>query len=137
MFVKKSGSVSTYILGDLKPCVPVDVFVDGRTIHVERALFDTGADITVLNPSRVSPDTALQDEILIVSVDAKDRSGYFFCSLSIGDGEIVLEHIPIYVTDIGVFDATDIDLIIGMDVIKEGALSITRKGTLPVLTFEI
>lgn len=137
LYVQKSGSVSAYILSDLKPCIEADVHINGRVIHVDRALFDTGANITVINPVRVPEDTETDEPIKIYGGYSKNRDGHVLCRIDLDGGEIVLHNVLVYISDLDAFEAADIDLIIGMDIITAGTLSIKKKkGNLSLFTFE-
>ena len=132
--VKKSGIISGYILGDLRPETNAEVLIDGIPIPVNVALIDTGANVTVLSPLLYeSEESSEQAELLSAhrSVKACTREG----SLILGNNDIVLEHVEFLIADLEIFDAHDVQLVIGMDVITAGRFLIERKGRLPHYTF--
>ena len=135
--VAKSGSISAFILGDLKPCVKADILYDGMVTHIDRVLFDTGANVTVVNPSVVPDDPDCDGDLEMQDIRHKARSKTLYCSISFCSGEIVLEHVPVQIFDLDYFNSGDIDLIIGMDVIILGELTVKKSGTLPVINFKI
>ena len=136
--VIKPGSVFAYILSDLKPCIEADVLCNGVSIHIPRVLFDTGANITAINP-KVIPNGVRgnNEEIEIHGAHSSGVSSVHYCSISLGAGEIVLANVPVNAFDLDVYDVTDTDLIIGMDVITLGTLTVKKAGRLPMFSFEV
>ena len=138
MIVIKPGTICSYIIGDLKPCIEADVLIDGKSVHIDRALFDTGSNITAINP-RIAPAVSSTngDKMVIHGTDRSGEAVTHYCSICLGSGEIVLQNVPVQAFDLDIYDHTDIDLIIGMNVITLGELSVKKKGFLPIFTFSI
>lgn len=132
--IKKPGTISGYILGDLRPETNAEVLIDGKVIAIRTALLDTGANVTVLSPLLYQPEEGPEDAELLSahkSTDAYVKEG----SLILGSNDIVLERVSFLVADLVIFEAHEIQLIIGMDVITAGRFVIERKGQLPYYTF--
>lgn len=135
--VIKSGTVCSYILSDLKPCIEADVLIGGVSVHASRVLFDTGANVSVINPHSI-PDADGTDEGMEVrGANSSGTSRTYYCSISLDGGEIVLSNVRIEAFGLDIFDGTDIDLIIGMDVITLGEFSVKKNNRLPVFSFSI
>lgn len=134
--VEKPGVVSGFIISDLKPCISADVDVDGHTVHIDRAVFDTGSNCTVIAPSEL-PSPLAGEDIEMHGVSVSGESHIARCRLSLDNGEIVLGNVPLSDFDLSFFDESDIKLIIGMDVITAGRLIVDARNNIPHFSFEV
>lgn len=135
--VRKAGEVREYVVSDLKPCTEAVVSFGEKEFHIDRALFDTGSNVTILNPNTIPPDTPAGGEAYLHGPDSSWPAKPYYCTVSLGPGNIILDNVPVIDFNLEVFDTVDIDLIIGMDIITLGELIVKRKGRIPVFHFRI
>ena len=96
--------------------------VSGRKFHTERAIWDTGADTTIIS-SRIVKELNLQPY----------KAGGISCIGGATGSNVYLVHVLVptgdFVTQVEVMesDFQDIDVLIGMDVIVFGDFLITNK----------
>lgn len=134
--VEKPGTISAFVLSDLKPCTAADVEIDSRVNHIERVLFDTGANVTVIAPLELPAlDNGETIEMHGVHNIGSGTSGT--CRLSMGKGRIVLNNVPFVAFDLEYFEDSDIKMIIGMDVITHGSLHVEPVNGIPHFTFSV
>ena len=137
-YVTSSGSFSSYIISDLKPCGEVVFIIGNRKIHVERALFDTGSNVTeVLSSVLRENDVPVSDDY----AEQRDYDGIYAVErhsacLEI-NGSIQICNVEVRSCDLEWLRENGIEAIIGMDVIALGELRICKKHNLPVLEFEV
>ena len=136
IIVKKPGVVSSFIISDLKPCVSADVLCGNQCIHIERAVFDTGSNTTVIVPSELRSSLSAE-EIDMASVDTIGTGHVYRVQLSLDNGEIVLDNVPLVDFDLSIFEDLDIKMIIGMDVITAGRLVVDAGNHIPHFSFEV
>ena len=109
----------------------------GKEFHIDRALFDTGSNVTILNPKVIPSNAPPGDEACMHGPNSSWTAKTYCCTISLGPGNIILDNVPVVDFDLEVFDTVDIDLIIGMDIITLGELTVKRKGKIPVFHFQI
>ena len=96
--------------------------VDGHKFHTERAIWDTGADTTIIS-SRIVKDLKLSPYKLggISGIGGATGSNVYLVHVLVPTGDFVT-----YV-EVMESDFEDIDILIGMDVIVFGDFLITNK----------
>ena len=113
------------------PFIPVRILNGAKPANA-LALWDTGATISCIskNAVKVLGITDLQDAMMVsASETVKTKS----CHVSIlFPGTVYFKNVKVLVLP---EDPIDHDVIIGMDIIKNGDFAITNYGTKSVLTF--
>ena len=104
--------------------------VNGRKFHTERAVWDTGADTTIIS-SRIVKELNLQPYKAggISGIGGATGSNVYLVHVLVPTGD--------FVTSVEVMenDFQDIDVLIGMDVIVFGDLLITNKDNMTTFQF--
>lgn len=132
------GSFSEDVLCDLKPCCTADFVVCGRRIHIDRAVLDTGSNITVILRSILRENLVPAHNDSAESRDAIGRNAasiYNNCTLELPGG-IVVGNLEIR-DSLGWLRDTGIGAIIGMDVLTVGELRLWSKYHLPRFSFDV
>ena len=137
--VLRGGSFSEDVLCDLKPCCTADFVVCGRRIHIDRAVFDTGSNITVILKSVLDENlVAAHDD----SAESRDANGshtssiHKNCILELPGG-IVIGNLEIWDSNLEWLRDMGIGAIIGMDVLTVGELRLWSKYHLPRFSFDV
>ena len=110
-----------YLVEDI--VTPLDIYsADGHKFHTERAIWDTGADTTIIS-SRIVKQLNLQPykQGGISGIGGATGSNVYLVHVLVPTGD--------FVTSVEVMesDFEDIDVLIGMDVIVFGDFLITNK----------
>ena len=104
--------------------------VNGRKFHTERAVWDTGADTTIIS-SRIVKELNLQPYKAggISGIGGATGSNVYLVHVLVPTGD--------FVTSVEVMenDFQDIDVLIGMDVIVFGDFLITNKDNMTTFQF--
>jgi hypothetical protein len=104
--------------------------VNGRKFHTERAVWDTGADTTIIS-SRIVKELNLQPYKAggISGIGGATGSNVYLVHVLVPSGD--------FVTSVEVMenDFQDIDVLIGMDVIVFGDFLITNKDNMTTFQF--
>ena len=104
--------------------------VNGRKLHTERAVWDTGADTTIIS-SRIVKELNLQPYKAggISGIGGATGSNVYLVHVLVPTGD--------FVTSVEVMenDFQDIDVLIGMDVIVFGDFLITNKDNMTTFQF--
>ncbi len=104
--------------------------VNGRKFHTERAVWDTGADTTIIS-SRIVKELNLQPYKAggISGIGGATGSNVYLVHVLVPTGD--------FVTSVEVMenDFLDIDVLIGMDVIVFGDFLITNKDNMTTFQF--
>ena len=135
--IRKPGEVREFIVSDLKPCTEAVVSFGEKAFHIDRALFDTGSNVTILNRKAIPSDAPSGDMADMHGPDSSWSAKIYYCAISLGPGSIILDHVPVVDFDLEAFDSADIGLIIGMDIITLGELIVKKRGKIPVFNFRI
>lgn len=103
---------------------------DGRKFHTERAIWDTGADTTIIS-SRIVKELKLQPYKLggIAGIGGSTGSNVYLVHVLVPTGDFVT-----YVEAME-SDFEDIDVLIGMDIIVFGDFLITNKDGKTIFQF--
>ncbi len=118
-----------YLMEDI--VTPLDIYsADGRSFHTERAIWDTGADTTIIS-SRIVRELSLQPykQGGISGIGGDTGSNIYLVHLLVPTGD--------FVTSVEVMesDFQDIDVLIGMDVIVFGDFLITNADGKTIFQF--
>ena len=100
-------------------------------------MLDSGSNITVISPAVVPDNIEICEGSNIYAANSNDVSDLIRCRLILGNGDIIIDHVPLEIFDLDYFRTGDIDLIIGMDLIAVGELHFQKKGSLPLFTLKV
>lgn len=110
------------------------ITIGKRTIATDKAMWDTGATITVISHSTAKQFDAAPDEVG-TSISATDRtdSDIYLATVELPGG-IILHDIEVWDVDLSDHGA---EVIIGMDIISRGRLVVETVNGIPMFSFSI
>lgn len=110
------------------------ITIGDRTIATDKAMWDTGATITVISHSTAKQFDAAPDDIG-TSISATDRldSDIYLATIELPGG-IIFHDIEVWDVDLSDHGA---EVIIGMDIISRGRLVVETVNGVPMFSFSI